>query len=345
VLLVDEVLSVGDIRFQEKCLERMFSFHDQGTTIVIVSHVMSLVEAFCERALWLDKGDIKAFGEVSHVVERYVGTLFQKSGDIATTGDGKEGAQAKKSANDISATPVVHADYASLPELGKIYATEGIFDPGQGTLSVWLKIKEINPRQLTMIFHTDDNRYQIYIDQFIDGEENCEVHRVVGRAGGNRLSRAKQTGTVGFPEVPIVFKERGDDRSRGTGWQIPPGEDNSSAYSAGEVPLDKNRWYLVTMTWQGFPEGKVSLYLDDQLIGEHAYDRSSSHNNPLPTKIAVGMPPSVWRAGRSPEDVPRQGDGLSLSSSHTDIRDLRLYRRTLSPPEIQVRARETTNDG
>ena len=71
ILLVDEVLSVGDTRFQEKCLDRMQFYRDQGTTIVIVSHSMGTVSYFCSRALWLDHGQVKAMGDVDEVVNQY----------------------------------------------------------------------------------------------------------------------------------------------------------------------------------------------------------------------------------------------------------------------------------
>jgi ABC-2 type transport system ATP-binding protein len=72
ILLVDEVLSVGDTRFQEKCIDRMKSFRKLGTTIVIVSHSMETVSHFCSRALWLDHGHVKAMGDVDEVVEQYI---------------------------------------------------------------------------------------------------------------------------------------------------------------------------------------------------------------------------------------------------------------------------------
>jgi ABC-2 type transport system ATP-binding protein/lipopolysaccharide transport system ATP-binding protein len=75
ILLVDEVLSVGDGPFQEKCLERMNSFRAQGTTIIIVTHAMGTIQSFCQRALWLDHGKIQTEGEAGEVVERY--THFQ----------------------------------------------------------------------------------------------------------------------------------------------------------------------------------------------------------------------------------------------------------------------------
>ena len=56
VLLVDEVLSVGDAFFQEKCLKRMHDFQTRGTSILVVSHDLDLIADFCERAIWLEHG-------------------------------------------------------------------------------------------------------------------------------------------------------------------------------------------------------------------------------------------------------------------------------------------------
>lgn len=71
ILLVDEVLSVGDSRFQDKCLARMNSFQEQGTTIVIVSHSMLTIQNFCSRAMWLDQGQLGEIGAVSKVINCY----------------------------------------------------------------------------------------------------------------------------------------------------------------------------------------------------------------------------------------------------------------------------------
>jgi ABC-type polysaccharide/polyol phosphate transport system ATPase subunit len=72
ILLVDEVLSVGDGPFQEKCLERMNLYRAQGTTIIIVTHAMETIQSFCQRALWLDHGKIQAQGVAGEVVEQYI---------------------------------------------------------------------------------------------------------------------------------------------------------------------------------------------------------------------------------------------------------------------------------
>ena len=71
ILLVDELLSVGDEPFQRRCLEKMRDFHAAGVTIVVVSHTLVLVEALCDRALLLDQGELVADGPPGAVVEKY----------------------------------------------------------------------------------------------------------------------------------------------------------------------------------------------------------------------------------------------------------------------------------
>ncbi len=71
ILLVDEVLSVGDMAFQEKCVERMNAFKRQGVTILFVSHNLQAVASLCDRAVWLD-GAVRAEGPAREVLEKYV---------------------------------------------------------------------------------------------------------------------------------------------------------------------------------------------------------------------------------------------------------------------------------
>lgn len=72
ILLVDEVLSVGDSAFQEKCLEKMHDFQERGITIVLVSHSMDLVRKFCQRVLLLEGGRLVGDGSPEEMTERYL---------------------------------------------------------------------------------------------------------------------------------------------------------------------------------------------------------------------------------------------------------------------------------
>ncbi|MEJ5293952.1 MAG: ABC transporter ATP-binding protein [Fimbriimonadales bacterium] len=72
ILLVDEVLAVGDAHFQQKCHRKIREFQEQGRTILFVSHDMEAVRQVAQRALWLDKGVLRADGEVNTVIEAYL---------------------------------------------------------------------------------------------------------------------------------------------------------------------------------------------------------------------------------------------------------------------------------
>ncbi|NGM82383.1 ABC transporter ATP-binding protein [Paenibacillus sp. 7124] len=86
ILIVDEALAVGDIRFQTKCIEKMKELKKQGTTILFVSHAPEQVKRFCNKAVWLKNGKVEAIGESSDIVDLYE-DFMKNSADI---GDGKE---------------------------------------------------------------------------------------------------------------------------------------------------------------------------------------------------------------------------------------------------------------
>jgi ABC-type polysaccharide/polyol phosphate transport system ATPase subunit len=72
IFLMDEVLAVGDQRFQEKCLQAIESFKHRGLTVVIVSHDLSLVERFCPHSLLLQHGQVMSYGRTQDVLDSYL---------------------------------------------------------------------------------------------------------------------------------------------------------------------------------------------------------------------------------------------------------------------------------
>jgi ABC-type polysaccharide/polyol phosphate transport system ATPase subunit len=74
ILILDELLAVGDETFQRKCLARLESFRANGTTVLLVSHNAEMIKAICQRAVWLDRGIVKACGRPDEVVEQYRGS-------------------------------------------------------------------------------------------------------------------------------------------------------------------------------------------------------------------------------------------------------------------------------
>src|SRR5262249_39030330 len=72
VLIIDEGLAVGDLAFQEKCMRRMEAFRRSNKAIIFVTHNLYQVEAYCNRALWLDEGGVMCYGAAPDVVRAYL---------------------------------------------------------------------------------------------------------------------------------------------------------------------------------------------------------------------------------------------------------------------------------
>ena len=72
ILIVDEVLAVGDQHFEKKCLQRVAEFRDNGGTILLVSHQLKTVQEFADRCVWLQNGLVQLEGNPEEVIEAYV---------------------------------------------------------------------------------------------------------------------------------------------------------------------------------------------------------------------------------------------------------------------------------
>lgn len=84
ILLVDEVLAVGDLAFQKKCLGKMQEVSQSGRTIIFVSHQMNQIRRLCERVVWIDSGQICECGPAGRVVGAYEASAMGKNGTTAS---------------------------------------------------------------------------------------------------------------------------------------------------------------------------------------------------------------------------------------------------------------------
>ena len=75
ILIVDEILAVGDMKFRAKCEERMKELLSDGTTLLYVSHSIDEVRRLCDHAVWLDHGQVRMLGEVNTVCDAYVAEM------------------------------------------------------------------------------------------------------------------------------------------------------------------------------------------------------------------------------------------------------------------------------
>jgi len=76
MLLIDEILAVGDVTFQKKCMEKFVQFRDEGRTIVLVTHDLGSIRNFCDRAIWLEHGVVSAEGDPIELVENYTEAML-----------------------------------------------------------------------------------------------------------------------------------------------------------------------------------------------------------------------------------------------------------------------------
>ena len=83
ILLIDEILAVGDEAFQRKSLDKLYELKNQKKTIIIVSHALSSVADICDEAIWLDKGEVKAMGDARKVVEKYLNEVNRQEEERA----------------------------------------------------------------------------------------------------------------------------------------------------------------------------------------------------------------------------------------------------------------------
>lgn len=72
ILLIDEILAVGDANFQSKCFEKLKELKERGVTIVVVSHSMQLISEFCNRCIWIEKGKIMGNGKTKPISDKYL---------------------------------------------------------------------------------------------------------------------------------------------------------------------------------------------------------------------------------------------------------------------------------
>ena len=81
ILIVDEIIAVGDEEFQRKCFDYLFKLRNQGTTIVLVTHSLGLAAELCDSAVWLDHGHMKLLGSATEVIDAYLKQVNQREAE------------------------------------------------------------------------------------------------------------------------------------------------------------------------------------------------------------------------------------------------------------------------
>jgi lipopolysaccharide transport system ATP-binding protein len=112
ILIVDEIIAVGDEEFQRKCFDYLYELRRQGTTIVLVSHSLGVMADLCDQAAWLDKGKLMSVGPVRDVIDDYLGQVNRKEAEAKGTSEsnGTE-ASARLGSGELRITDVEFLDH------------------------------------------------------------------------------------------------------------------------------------------------------------------------------------------------------------------------------------------
>jgi ABC-type polysaccharide/polyol phosphate transport system ATPase subunit len=133
VLLVDEVLAVGDEAFTHKCLDKFGEFRRRGKTILLVTHSLGLVERFCDEALWLDAGAVRAGGDPRRVVAAYITDVARSEERQLRADDARAKEAAGAEAPGGTAVPAAAPDQTTPPAAGAgVQPADGEAPPADG---------------------------------------------------------------------------------------------------------------------------------------------------------------------------------------------------------------------
>jgi lipopolysaccharide transport system ATP-binding protein len=195
ILLADEILAVGDIAFQERCLQRVAEEAERGLTVLFVSHDMAAVARLCHRIIWIDKGEVMQDGEPERVVAEYE--------DAALRGHGREAAWGEKTgrhSNVVAEIASVRLLNALGEEIGAAPTTEDVY--------VRVRVKVRKPGAVLRGF------MDFYAKRFLVFRTNQEQEVVADRRGVLDLMLkipahllAETTYTVNVTVYTVLVKE------------------------------------------------------------------------------------------------------------------------------------------
>ena len=221
VLLVDEVLAVGDEGFTHKCLDKFAEFKRRGKTILLVTHSLGLVERFCDEALWMDGGSMKAMGDPKRVVGAYITDVEASEEQQLAANDAKAQASVTTVSPDEPASAV-------LPD-NPIETATGPSDMFRATEGRWgsreIEITDValvgSDGERAHVFHSGERldirlrlRAPVVIDDFVVGVGIFNAEGVCCYGTNTSLEQLKAERILGDAEA--VFSIESLDLVEGT---------------------------------------------------------------------------------------------------------------------------------
>ncbi len=221
ILLVDEVLAVGDASFQRKCYEYFSSLKKDKKTVVFISHDMAAVRQYCDRVLLIDEGEVKKIGKATEIAEEYT-HLFETdhdNNDKATTG--KEWGNGDITLSAVSAkqtreTITIEASFVPTKDIPdyvvgfSIKAADGAIVWGTNTQLVGIETKSLQANRVSNITFEIENILSdgVYtIDIAVHGYSGLPVYRWVNDAATIRVSYNRTSPYAVYPKLHATLKD------------------------------------------------------------------------------------------------------------------------------------------
>ena len=195
ILIVDEVLAVGDAEFQKKCLGKMQDVAKGGRTVLFVSHNMAAVQALCSRAIYLQAGAIKAFGEVDLLVSQYMSDSIRGEGQALVgpvgLGDGLKLLHFDFNPNPApSGTPVRFVVEFQAETSTRVTELAVLFYTGQGTRVAILDMRTCGLPASIGAGHRWRGEGKINSLPFVEGDYRVGLYVNAANYSGNLLDLA-----------------------------------------------------------------------------------------------------------------------------------------------------------
>lgn len=173
ILIVDEALSVGDTRFQLKCMKRMKEMMSGGTTVLFVSHDVNAIKRFCTRAVWLNRGVIKGDGEVRAITDQYLDYLKKGEAIVVEDQDGENQDVIEGVDNEVPFEPgntmaeIVAFHFRDVE--GNIVNDIGLYQPVEVELVYDVYEEKVEKPVVGIAIRGMDNDYVCGLNTLIDG--------------------------------------------------------------------------------------------------------------------------------------------------------------------------------
>ncbi len=216
ILLIDEVLAVGDIAFQKKCISQLQKMKELGTTLIVVSHSMEQILGVCDEVIWLEHGKVRAHGETTEIINLYRNRIFENTARIVEATKSQPivassvTTPAAVAATTNSNTRLVESPVApSGPRLDFRTGTQEIEITGASLFDEHgLPVNLINSRgalilQISYIAHVPLINPIVQVG--LHTEDGLKCYEITNQEAGINLGSVEGAGqlNVGFGELPL----------------------------------------------------------------------------------------------------------------------------------------------